>query len=79
MFYNKNLFYSNAEITLEEFSTVVEITKGTGGFTSFYAGLFAPLRCDFSPYSDRLVNLASIQLQPSENIISRLMALADIL
>ena len=53
--------------------------EGDRGFTSFYAGLFAPLRCDFSPYSDRLVNLASIQLQPSENIMSRLMAPADIL
>ncbi|MCX5716978.1 MAG: hypothetical protein NTW44_01445, partial [Nitrospirae bacterium] len=28
------------------------------------AGLSAPFHCDFSPYSDRPVNLASIQSQP---------------
>ena len=32
--------------------------------TNSYVGLSAPLRGDFSPYSDRPVNLALIQTQP---------------
>ena len=37
-----------------------------------YAGLSAPFHCDFSPYSDRPVNLALIQTQPPNFRHSRL-------
>ena len=54
------LSFGNIKLSLQKWHVITIYFA----LTSSHAGLSAPLRCDFS-YSDRPVNLASVQPQPS--------------